>query len=130
MAKIKFRDWLVKHGACSAAVAWVGDKTLKQAWDQCKNPQWMLWYLEASGYKNDRKLRLFSIWCARQVQHLMTDHRSINALDVAEKYVSGKATREEWEAARAAAWEAAGAAARAAQCKQLRKMIKIKGEGN
>ena len=28
--------------------------------------------------------RLFAVWCARQVQHLMTDPRSIEALDVAE----------------------------------------------
>ena len=30
----------------------------------------------------DRDIRLFSVWCARQVQHLMRDSRSTNALDV------------------------------------------------
>ena len=54
----------------------------------------------------DRDIRLFSVWCARQVQHLMIDSRSTNALDVAERFANGKATKEELEAAHAAAWDA------------------------
>ena len=63
---------------------------------------------------NDRDLRLFAVWCARQVLHLMTDKRSINAIDTAERYANGKATGAELAAARDAAWDAAGAAAWAA----------------
>ena len=78
----------------------------------------------------DREWRLYAVWCARQVQHLMTDPRSIAALDVAERFAHGEATQGEladawdaagdaawdaaWDAARAAAWAAAGDAARAA----------------
>ena len=66
----------------------------------------------------DRDARLFAVWCARQVQHLMTDPRSLNALDVAEAFANGNATEAErdavGDAARAAAWDAVGAAARAA----------------
>lgn len=51
--------------------------------------------------------RLFAVWCARQVQHLMTDQRLIDALDVAEKYANGLATDDELDAARVAAWSAA-----------------------
>ncbi|MFU2053316.1 hypothetical protein [Bordetella hinzii] len=58
----------------------------------------------------DRDARLFAVWCARQVEHLMTDQRSKDALDVAERFANGEAT----EAERAAAWAAAGAAAGAA----------------
>lgn len=54
--------------------------------------------------------RLYAVWCARQVQHLMTDQRSIDALDVAERHARGLAT----DAELAAAWDAARAAARAA----------------
>ena len=61
-----------------------------------------------------KEWRLFAVWCARQVQHLMTDARSIAALDVAERYANGQATDGEWAAAgaaaRAAAWAAADAA--------------------
>jgi hypothetical protein len=67
---------------------------------------------------HDREIRLYAVWCARQVQHLMTDPRSIAALDVAERFANGEATRGDLDAARAAAraaaWAAAGAAAWAA----------------
>jgi len=63
----------------------------------------------------NREWRLYAAWCARQVQHLLTDPRSIAALDVAERHANGTATDEElaaaWDAAMAAAWDAAGAAA-------------------
>ena len=65
-----------------------------------------------------REMRLYAVDCARSVQHLMTDSRSIAALDVAERHADGVATDAELEAARAAAraaaWDAAWAAARAA----------------
>ncbi|MDN7744695.1 hypothetical protein QZM78_11625 [Burkholderia multivorans] len=66
----------------------------------------------------DRDLRLFAVWCARQVEHLMEDQRSKDALNVAERFANGDASDEEFAAARAAAraaaCAAAGAAARAA----------------
>ena len=60
-----------------------------------------------------RDICLFNVWCARQVQHLMRDSRSTNALDGAERYANGKATKEELEAASAAANAARDAASRA-----------------
>ena len=71
------------------------------------------------------QVRRYAVWCARQVQHLMTDPRSLAALDVAERYANGQATDDELDAAGDAAsaagdaaqdtaW-AAGAAARAAR---------------
>ena len=60
--------------------------------------------------KYDNHWRLFAVRCARQIQHLMTDKRSLHALDVAEGYVNGLATDEELAAAEAAAWAASGAA--------------------
>ena len=56
-----------------------------------------------------KEWRLFAVWCARQVQHLMTDKRSIDSLDAAERYANGEATdkelKEAYDAAWAAAWE-------------------------
>ena len=51
--------------------------------------------------------RLFAVWCARRVQHLMTDPRSIAAIDVAERHANGEATDAELDAAWDAAWDAA-----------------------
>jgi hypothetical protein len=58
-----------------------------------------------------KEWRLYAVWCARQVQHLMTDKRSIAALDIAEGYALGNNTLAELEDARAAAWDAAWDAA-------------------
>ena len=63
---------------------------------------------------SDKQLRLFAVRCARRVQHLMTDPRSVAALDVAERYAKGEATDDELSAARAAAMSAATDAAWAA----------------
>ena len=76
-----------------------------------------LWCLRAvDGHK--REIRLFAVWCARQVQHMMDDRRSVSALDVAERHANGQATDAElaaaWAAAGAAAWDAARADAWAA----------------
>ena len=96
-----------------------------------------LWALRAvEGY--DREIRLYAVWCARQAQHLMTDQRSIAALDVAERYAHGNATDEElaaawgaaWDAAWAAAGAAAGAAARDAQETELRRVCAEIDAGN
>jgi hypothetical protein len=75
-----------------------------------------LWCLRCDKEAWARDSRLFAVWCARQVQHLITDHRSIDALDVAERFANGQATVNELAAAKDAAWDAArfavGAAAR------------------
>lgn len=69
-----------------------------------------LWCLRAVDGRA-REMRLYAVWCARQVQHLMADQRSINALDVAVRHANGTATDDELAAARDAALAAALAAA-------------------
>jgi len=53
--------------------------------------------------------RMYAVRCARRVQHLLTDERHIQALDVAERHARGEATDSELTAARDAAGDAAGA---------------------
>ena len=68
-----------------------------------------LWCLRAvDGHA--REMRLYAVWCARQVQSLLEDPRSVTALDVAERHANGVASNDEL----AAAWAAAGKAAWAA----------------
>ena len=55
--------------------------------------------------------RKYAVWCARQVEHLMTDNRSKDALDIAWRHSEGEATDEELAAAEDAAWDAAALAA-------------------
>ena len=61
--------------------------------------------------EHDREWRLFAVWCARQVQHLITDQRSHDAINVAERFALGAATKNELDAAFEAAWSAARGAA-------------------
>ena len=61
-----------------------------------------LWCMKAVDGR-DKEIRLYAVWCARQVQHLIKDPRSLVALDVAERFANGEATVEELAAARNAA---------------------------
>lgn len=70
-----------------------------------------LWVILRGDLVSDKLMRLFAVWCARQVQHLMKDERSLKALDVAEAFANGLATKEELDAARTAAGDAARTAA-------------------
>jgi hypothetical protein len=81
-----------------------------------------LWIVLRQELIDAKTLRLFAVWCARQVQHLITNESNINAIQVAERFALGNATASEMAAARdaaenaawAAAGDAAGDAARAA----------------
>jgi hypothetical protein len=94
--------------------------TMAEVWDACPRANWLLWILTTIDAPVDYKIeRLFAVWCARNTPMqdgrttgaLLTDPRSIAALEVAERFAHGNATTEELAAARAAAWAAAWDAA-------------------
>jgi len=103
------------HLACSEGKQWAiaNCQTMQDAWDAAQH-DWLLWIATRQGVASDNQLRKFAVWCARQVQHLMKDQRSLDALDFSERHSDGLATDEEMAAARAAARAAASAAASAA----------------
>jgi hypothetical protein len=114
---------LKKHNPCED-----GWKTLLKHLGKTKSddePLAFLTILESNGFDDvlwcirsapeyEKEWRLFAVWCARQVQHLITDERSISALDIAEKYTNGEATKDELNAAMDAAMAVEGDAERAA----------------
>ena len=73
-----------------------------------------LWCLKAAPKEWEPNIRMYAVWCAKQVEHQMTDKRSKNALVVAQNHALGLATDDELRAAGAAAWDAARAARDAA----------------
>lgn len=88
-------SYLQEIDACPEARQWADDQPdYKTAWEICERGDWMLRIAK----KQDvciRKITLAKVSCARLVQHLMKDERSINALDVAERFGNGLATLEE-----------------------------------
>jgi hypothetical protein len=68
------------------------------------------WVVLRPDFFNTCDRRLFAVWSAQQVKHLMKDERSLNALIVAERFAFGEATEEEKNTAAAAAYAVAYAA--------------------
>ena len=116
---ITITEFCARHRACPEGRAWARSncRDMQQAWDTAC-PDWLIWIATRPGVLDDRMLRRFAAWSARQVQHLMADPRSTHALDVAERHADGLAADDELDAAGDAAgdaaWDAAAAAARAA----------------
>lgn len=116
------------HDACHDWRRWAlkNCESVRDAWERLPH-NFLLWAATRPGVLTDKELRLFAVFCARQVQHMMTDPRSIAAIDVAERFAHGDASSEElaaaWaasDAASGAAWAAASDAAKDAQSAWLR----------
>lgn len=106
------KDFCYRHRACEDGRDWAltNCRDMAEVWARAK-PEWLVWVATRPGVLTDRELRLFAIHCVRQVEHLLTDQRSLNAIATAERYANGEATSDELAAARDAAWAAARAAA-------------------
>jgi len=113
------KEFCDEHRACEDGHKWAiaECQTMSDVWDRAK-PEWLIWVATRPGVLTDRELRLFAVFCARQVEHLLTDQRSLSAIATAERYANGEATSDELAAACAAAcaaaWDAASDAARSA----------------
>jgi hypothetical protein len=111
MNDITITQFCGQFDACPEGRRWafsLGLTNMSELWTRTDlKPEWRIWIFSRGGVASERDQRLFAVWCARRVQHLMQDPRSIAALDVAERYANGEATREELEAASAAACAAA-----------------------
>ena len=64
------RDKLVAMRACQSALDWIGDRTIEQAWSECRRIDWMLWLLCRIA-PNDRRCRLAAADFAERVWHLI-----------------------------------------------------------
>src|SRR5690606_32627162 len=103
-----------KYRPCTEALRFrMQYQTFKEAWQACPRGDWMLWIAQKVGV-DLRTLTIAKALCALTVRHLMKDERSVRACEVALKFADGEATREELDAAAAAATDAAAFAADAA----------------
>ena len=108
-----FKKYLHSVNACQTAIDWAGDKTIEQVVADCHRGDWLLWLAKKCGVEL-QPLTLAKAHCANTVRHLMTDERSIKAVDVAIAFGEGRATRDELNTAAADAAAADAAAADAA----------------
>ena len=160
MKNIPIQDFMDEHRACRAGRRWVaemGFATCRETFEALCNGKagedshnWAVWFATRPGVLSQRELVGLAAWCTRRVAHLLTDDRSIKALELAEYFAVG-----EWifadeiqmvvDAARAAAyavdevdeaWAARAAAyavdavdaERQAQLEHLREIVKFEEE--
>ena len=117
---MKHIDYLESLKACKEAIDYAaGFATLQSSWDACARGDWMLWLIgrtiDRTNETELRKITLAKARCAKLVIHLMKDERSRNAVEVAEQFGLGNATRQELDAANANAADAVGVSSFAAQ---------------
>ena len=94
MNSLDFNAWLIENKACHPAINWALGKTSSQAWEECRRGDWLLWLADKQNHEI-RSLMLAKARCAKLVIHLMNDQRSINAVNVAEKFGLGTANEKE-----------------------------------
>ncbi len=70
-------------------------------WLSCRTPRLMFLDLQDRGKQGriSRELRLFACACCRRISEYLVDERSWRAVEIAEKYADGNASRSELEAA-------------------------------
>ena len=97
--------------ACAEAIAWAGDRTARQAWDECPRADWLLWWA-AKTPANTRSEIVLTVWvCVRRALRFVAagEDRSRLAIEAVERWA-----RDPSEVNRLAAAQAAAAAAWAA----------------
>lgn len=101
--RIKFYNFLNEHSS------------LSEAWNYCQNPEWMLAMLDLySNYADTPigqiKLRQYTCWCAREEKIFFDwedlDERIRIAIEVAERFTTGQATRKDLKEAEIMAFQA------------------------
>ena len=59
---------LKKLNACNDAIYWTEGKTYKQAWEECDDAEWLMWYLAHKLSKN--RIIFLAAKCAESVLHI------------------------------------------------------------
>jgi hypothetical protein len=93
-----FKELLIERSSCAAGSDWVDDKTVEQAVEQCKNGAWLIWL--GKKFNIDLQiLTLAKVRCVKTIFNLIADQKSIEALNIAEKFGLGEKTKEELDEA-------------------------------
>lgn len=115
MSDMTIEEFCERHNACyyGMALALANCRDMNHAWDTLR-PECLIWVSTRPGVLDVRTLKYFAVWCALQVHYLMDDQRSVDAINVAVRYLNNQATDNEMIVACGKAWAAASCAASSA----------------
>ena len=105
----KMDELLIELRACRAAKEWAQGKTFEEVYTTCERGDWLCWLFAKTNHEDIQLLTLVKGHQANTVRHLMTDERSLKAVDTAIAFGEGRVTREELRNAADAAWVATAA---------------------
>jgi len=105
---------LMRLGACSEAIAWVGTRDLARAWEECARGDWMLWLASRVSESNialRRAVVLAACECAAPEvrRHWPAGSAPRECLRIARAVARGRATGAQVAAAASAAYTASAA---------------------
>jgi hypothetical protein len=78
---IVFKNYLVANRACQTAISWVGEKTIEQAWYECKRVDWMLWLCRKNNI-DDSVCKRIVVWAAKKLISIYENINRTNALKI------------------------------------------------
>lgn len=92
---MKIHELLEELKACDEAQKWSKDKTWEQIYNQCHRGDWLCWLFVRTNPDDIRLLTLVKGHQANTVRHLMTNQRSLDAVDAAIAFGEGRISLDE-----------------------------------
>jgi hypothetical protein len=82
------RQHLEELGACSEALTWLGERTAKQAWEECPKANWLMWWAARTPANSHTQIVLATCQCARRALRFVPahEHRPQLAIEAAEQW--------------------------------------------
>lgn len=107
MSDMTIKEFCDLHNASQRDVNWAleSHNSMKECWEKL-SPGHLIWVATRKGVLTNRELRLFAVYCCREIWHLLSDHRSRGAVKIAAKFANNLTTEEALKAAEATAWAA------------------------
>ena len=109
-----FQEYLSYADACAEACDWAKDKSWEEVYATCHRGDWLCWLYARTNPSDIRVLTLVKGLQVNEIRHLMSDNRSLAAVDAAIAYGRGQINEKQLLAAADAAYAAYAAYASAA----------------
>lgn len=99
--KEQIESWRRSNVAGKEFIQWVGLKTPQEAWNECPNGEWLLWWIKKTEPSvDDKQIQLAILQCVMSLSHFTKNKYELKVLKTAIKHLKGKATKEEMNLAK------------------------------